>query len=112
MAMALLVSQLIVNFFVAFGIVLGGSMLGGIAAVLTLQPPTVQMMTLAEKMKIWAMVTAVGGSIDPIRYIESSFADGHVSLATKQILFIISAFIGAQLGNSLIQLICKGGPSS
>jgi hypothetical protein len=105
----MLVSQLIVNFFVAFGVVLGGAMLGGIASVLTLQPPTAQMMTLAEKIKIWAMVASVGGTIDPIRYIESSFAEGHISLATKQILFIISAFIGAQLGNSLVQLICKGG---
>ncbi|MFC0214112.1 YtrH family sporulation protein [Paenibacillus chartarius] len=107
-----LISQLIVNFFVAFGVVLGGAMLGGVASVLMLQPPTVQMLNLAEKMKIWAMVAAVGGTIDPIRYIENSFAEGHVSMAGKQILFIISAFIGAQLGTSLIQMICKSGTSS
>ncbi|KIL42372.1 sporulation protein [Gordoniibacillus kamchatkensis] len=107
--MAELVSKLIINFCVAFGVVLGGAMLGGVAAVLTLQPPTAQMTTLAEKMKIWAVVASVGGSIDPIRYIETQFAEGQISLATQQILFIISAFTGAQLGNSLIQMICKGG---
>lgn len=110
--MATLLSQLIVNFFVAFGVVLGGSLLGGIASVLTLQPPSVQMMTLAEKMKIWATVVAVGGSIDPLRYIESQFAEGQISLAGRQILVIVFAFAGAQLGNSLIQLICRGGSSS
>jgi hypothetical protein len=112
MRMAGLLSQLIVNFFVAFGVVLGGSMLGGIASVLTLQPPSVQMITLAEKMKIWAIVAAVGGTIDPLRYIESSFAEGQISEAGRQILIIVFAFAGAQLGNSLIQLICKGGPPS
>ncbi len=84
-------------------------MLSGVAAVLTLQSPTEKMLTIAENIKIWAMVAAVGGTIDPIRYIESHVAEGHLNPALKQIVLIVFAFVGAQMGTSLIQMICKGG---
>ncbi|KQX45897.1 MULTISPECIES: YtrH family sporulation protein [unclassified Paenibacillus] len=102
-------ANIIVYFCIAFGVVFGGSMLSGIAAVLTLQSPTEKMLTISENIKIWAMVAAVGGTIDPIRYIESHVAIGHLNPAIKQIILIIVAFIGAQMGTSLIQMICKGG---
>jgi uncharacterized membrane protein len=99
---------IIMHFCISFGVVLGGSMLSGIAAVLTLQSPVDKMVAISENIKIWAMVAAVGGTIDPIRYIESQMAEGHLNPALKQILYIVAAFIGAQMGMSLIQLICKG----
>ena len=102
-------ANLIMNFLVAFGVVLGGSLLGGIGAVLTLQAPAVVMEHWAEKIKIWALVVAVGGTIDPLRVIESNFLEGHLSPAIKQILFIISAFLGAHTGTSLVMWICRGG---
>jgi hypothetical protein len=102
---------LITNFLVAFGVVLGGSLLGGIGAVLTLQAPAVEMEHWAEKIKIWALVVAVGGTIDPLRVIESNFMEGHMSPVIKQILFILSAFLGAHMGTSLVIWICKGGGS-
>nr|WP_157336905.1 YtrH family sporulation protein [Paenibacillus lutrae] len=97
------------NFCVAFGVVMGGSMLAGIGSVLSLQPPTYKMQLIAENIKIWAMVAAIGGTIDPIRMIQDNFQDGQLSPAIKQILLIICAYIGAHSGTSLIQLICKGG---
>ncbi|MBP1993263.1 YtrH family sporulation protein [Paenibacillus eucommiae] len=103
------IGYIIVYFSVAFGVVLGGSMLSGIAAVLTLQSPVQKMLMISENIKIWAMVASVGGTIDPIRYIESQMAEGHLNPAIKQILYIVAAFIGAQMGTSLIQAICKGG---
>ncbi|MFC5451958.1 YtrH family sporulation protein [Paenibacillus aestuarii] len=102
-------ANIIIHFCIAFGVVFGGSMLSGVAAVLTLQSPTEKMLTIAENIKIWAMVAAVGGTIDPIRYIESHVAEGHLNPALKQIVLIVFAFVGAQMGTSLIQMICKGG---
>ncbi|OCT11686.1 sporulation protein [Paenibacillus pectinilyticus] len=102
-------ASIIMYFCIAFGVVFGGSMLSGIAAVFTLQSPTEKMLTISENIKIWAMVAAVGGTIDPIRYIESHVALGQINPAIKQIIYIIVAFTGAQFGTSLIQMICKGG---
>lgn len=104
--------KMTMDFFIAFGIVLGGSMLGGIGAVLILQSPEVWMMRIAGSIKIWAMVAAVGGTIDPLRVIESNITEGYMSPAVKQILYFISAFIGAHAGFSIIEWICKGGADS
>lgn len=103
------VEKMTMDFFIAFGIVLGGSMLGGIGAVFVLQSPEIWMLRIAGSIKIWAMVAAVGGTIDPLRLIETNIAEGYFSPAVKQIMYIISAFIGAQVGYSLIEWICKGG---
>jgi hypothetical protein len=100
------------DWFIAFGVVLGGTLLGGIGAVLIMEPPTTRMLLISEQIKIWAVVAAVGGTIDPIRVIESNLTEGYISPAIKQILYIVFAFIGAQVGTSLIQWICKGGSSS
>jgi glycerol uptake facilitator-like aquaporin len=104
-------TKCILDFFVAFGVVLGGTMLGGVAAILILEPPTTRMLVIAEHIKIWALVAAVGGTIDPIRVIESNLIEGYISPAAKQILYIVFAFIGAHMGTTLIQWICKGGSS-
>lgn len=103
------ISRLALNFFVAFGILLGGCLLSGIGAVLLLRPPSSTMMSIADNIKVWAMVAAVGGTIDPFRVIETNFAEGYLSPALKQILFFVSAFAGAQVGYELIKMICKGG---
>ena len=105
-------TKCVLDFFIAFGVVLGGTMLGGIAATLILEPPTTRMLLISEQIKIWAIVAAVGGTIDPLRFIESNLTEGYISPAIKQILYIVFAFIGAQVGTSLIQWICKGGSSS
>lgn len=84
-------------------------MLAGIGAILTLQPPTIYMRSYAESMKIWALVAAIGGTMDPIWVIGSNFLEGQLSPAVKQIFYILSAFIGANAGTQLIVWICSGG---
>ncbi|MBO9610295.1 MAG: YtrH family sporulation protein [Paenibacillaceae bacterium] len=106
--MAAFISKLILDFFTALGIVTGGSLLGGVASVLTLKSPGVEMARIAASLKIWAMVAAVGGTIDPLRVIETNFAEGYISPAAKQILYFITAFAGAHTGYALIEWICKG----
>jgi hypothetical protein len=105
--MAQFISKMALDFFIAFGIVLGGSLLGGISAVIFLEPPSIIMERIAGNIKIWAMVAAVGGTIDPLRFIETNVLEGYLSPAVKQILYFISAFIGAHIGFLLVQLICK-----
>ncbi|SDC08594.1 Sporulation protein YtrH [Paenibacillus sp. UNCCL117] len=106
---AVFLSKCLLDFFIAFGVVLGGTMLAGISSVITLDPPVHRMLTVAEQIKIWAMVAAIGGTIDPIRAIETHFQDGHISPAIQQILYIVCAFTGAHMGTTLIQWICRGG---
>ncbi|GGG74767.1 YtrH family sporulation protein [Paenibacillus radicis (ex Gao et al. 2016)] len=96
------------DFFIAFGVVIGGSMLAGVGSVFLLTPPTTMMVNTAVNLKIWAIVAAVGGSIDPMRVIESNFVEGHLSPAVLQIGYIGAAFLGAHIGTELIKLICKG----
>lgn len=102
----------ILDFFIAFGFVTGGSLLAGMGAILLLQPPMIVMASVASSVKIWAMVAAAGGTIDPFRVIESNIQEGYMSPAIKQILYFAASFIGAHLGYSLIQWICKGNGSS
>lgn len=69
--------------------------------------PVDTMQHISEQLKIWAVVAAVGGTIDPIRVIESNFLDGNLSPVFKQLLYILVSFIGAHMGTELIQWICR-----
>ncbi len=96
-------------FFIAFGVVVGGALLAGMGAFFTWTPPKVEMLKVAANLKIWALVAAVGGTIDPIRVIESNVIDGQISLALRQIGYILLSFLGAHMGTELIQWMCRSG---
>jgi len=100
-------SKALLDFFIAFGIVLGGAILAGIGSVIALQPPSDTMRHIAEHLKIWAVVAAVGGTIDPIRVIESNFWMGNLNPVFKQLIFIFVSFLGAHLSTELIHWICR-----
>ncbi len=105
-------ASLILTYGLAFGVVIGGSLLSGMAALLVLQSPTERMLTIANHIKIWAVVIAIGGTIDPIRYIENQVAEGHIDTVMKQIILILVAFVGAHTATAIIGCICKGTESS
>jgi hypothetical protein len=107
--MAQLLSKMSQDFLVAFGVVLGAAMMIGIHSILTFKSPSTSMLNMVATVKIWAVVVAIGGTIDPFRVIESNFMYGHISPAVKQIMQILSAFLGAQLGTELIRWICGEG---
>jgi len=96
------------DFFVAFGVVLGGALIAGVGAVFMLMPPATVMLDTASRLKIWAIVAAIGGSIDPVRVIESNISAGQLSPAVQQICFIVFAFLGAHTATELMKLLCKG----
>lgn len=103
-----IMTKAIIDLLIAFGVVVGGSLLAGIGSVFVLAPPTIYMLETATKLKIWAIVAAVGGSIDPMRYIESNLLEGHFSPVAVQIFYILCSFLGAHLGTELIKTICRG----
>jgi hypothetical protein len=107
--MGALITKMIMDFCVAFGVVIGASLLSGIGAVLTFQPPGHYMKWYAGQIKIWALVAAIGGTIDPIRVIESNLLESQLSPVIQQLLRIFSAFVGAHCGTILVQWITGGG---
>lgn len=96
-------------FLIAFGVVLGGAMLAGMGSVFLMTPPKYKMLEVASNLKIWALVAAVGGTIDPIRVIESQLLEGYLSPAMHQIGYILFAFLGAHMGTELVQWMYRHG---
>jgi len=97
------------SFFIAFGVVLGGALLAGMGSVFLFTPPKEKMLQVAGNLKIWALVAAVGGTIDPIRVIESHMLAGYLSPALQQIGYILFAFLGAHMGVELVHWLYNHG---
>lgn len=102
-----LLAKVILYYFIAFGIVVGGSMMGAMGSFLVRQPPINTMVILAEQLKIWGLVGALGGTFDSFMHIERVFVEGQIYAIIKQIILIISAFAGAHTGTVFIQWIGK-----
>ncbi|GAW91281.1 YtrH family sporulation protein [Calderihabitans maritimus] len=100
--------KLLLIFFTALGVVLGASLIGSLAAVLSAQPPLKTMTKLAYEIKIWAIVAAIGGTFTTIEVLEMGIFEGEIINVIKQFLFIFSAFLGAQVGYSIIWSLSGG----
>ncbi|NGP45034.1 sporulation protein [Bacillaceae bacterium SIJ1] len=95
-------------YFVALGVILGGSLVGGISAFLTGAPPYETIARLSQSLKIWGLVAAIGGTFDVISTFERGIFNGAPIDIFKQTLLIISAMAGAQSGAKLIQWLTQG----
>lgn len=100
--MGIFLTELIFKFSVAFGIVIGATFFGMLGAFVTQQAYSEYVRPLVENIKIWALVVTLGGTIDPLRVIESNFLDGQIPTVAKQIIVIIVAFMGAHIGTVLV----------
>jgi hypothetical protein len=100
------IDQFILTLFVAFGIVTGGSIAGGIGAFFTERPPFLAMSVLADQLKIWGLVGALGGSFDSYLQIEKIFV-GNFSPVARQLIMIFAAFLGATAGSISIQWLVQ-----
>ncbi|WNF36042.1 YtrH family sporulation protein [Bacillaceae bacterium IKA-2] len=97
------IATLVMNFFVAFGVVIGGAIVGGIGAFLIGKPPLSTINDLATGLKIWALVAAIGGTFDAIYSIERGIYDGsHIDIV-KTLFMIFVALSGAHSGGVIIQ---------
>lgn len=105
MHMTTFFSNIILNFFIALGVVLGGSVFGALAATLTDQPPLKTMITIADNIKIWAVAVALGGTFSSFRVLEQGLFRGEVKTLVRQLLYVFFAMGGAQLGYIILCLI-------
>lgn len=90
------------GYFIAFGVLIGGSLIGGLGSLLTGEPPMTTIFRIANSLKIWALVAAIGGTFDTFYSFERGIFLGETRDIVKQILLIISATGGAQTGSLLI----------
>lgn len=95
------------SFFIALGVLLGGSLIGGIAAFFTNQPPLTTVLRLSDSLRIWAIVTAIGGTFDSVYNFERGILEGETRDIIKQILWIISALAGAHTGSVIISWLTQ-----
>ncbi|EIT85447.1 hypothetical protein A374_09428 [Fictibacillus macauensis ZFHKF-1] len=97
----------IITFFIAFGVILGGAIIGGLAAFLVGKAPLMETVDLARKLKIWAIVAAMGGTFDTITNFERSFLTGATHEIIKQIIIIFIAMAGANAAMVLLQWLTQ-----
>lgn len=100
--MNLFYQKIILIFFTAFGVILGASFVGSLSGILMNYPPFEIMLKLAQEIKIWAIVSAIGGTFTTIEILSLGIFEGEIRTLIKQLLFLISAFAGAHLGYLLI----------
>ncbi|WP_059103812.1 YtrH family sporulation protein [Shouchella shacheensis] len=96
---------LVMNFFVAFGVMIGGALIGGIGAFLVGKPILAEIQSLSASLKIWAIVAAIGGSFDAITSIERGLFSGVHEDIYKTLMMLLVAFCGAHAGTVLLQWI-------
>lgn len=90
-------------FFIASGVMLGGSFIGSIASFLTGGSPFHGLYRISQSLKIWAVVAAIGGTFDAIESFQKGFLDGATLDLVKQFMFILSAMMGVKASLILIQ---------
>jgi hypothetical protein len=95
------------SYFIALGVILGGSLIGGIAAFLTGQPPLTAVYRLSTDLRIWAIVAAIGGTFDAVYTFERGLFNAETRDIFKQLLIILSALGGAQTGALIINWLTQ-----
>ncbi len=102
-AMADFARELAVTFGVALGMVAGGALAGAMVALLAGGLPMDTMASLAQRLKLWATVAALGGAIATFHEVlETGIVQGEVTKLVRQMLLLAMAFAGAHLGSVLI----------
>ncbi|WEG13897.1 YtrH family sporulation protein [Pullulanibacillus sp. KACC 23026] len=100
-------TQAIMYYFIAFGVLIGGSLVGGIAAYLVNRPPLIEITGLAIRLKVWAVVSAMGGSMDALENLERGFLGGTPTEVVKQLLLIVAAMTGAHTATFIVHWITQ-----
>lgn len=103
------VSNTLYSFLISFGVIIGASSFAGIGALINNQPPFKTMIDLAQSVKIWAVATALGGTFSSFQLFEEGVFRGEIVSLIKQIIYILSALVGANLGLRFIKLFQKCG---
>jgi hypothetical protein len=100
------------SYFIALGVLLGGSLIGGLSAFLTGQPLLTTIYRLSTLLRIWAIVAAIGGTFDTVYSFERGIFEAATKDIFKQLLLITAALGGAQTGALLIKWLTQEYVSS
>ncbi len=95
------------SYFIACGVVLGGSLIGGLAAFITGEPLMTEIARIATRVRIWAIIAAIGGTFDTVYSFERGFLDGGTKDIFKQFLLILSAVGGAKTAALIISWLTQ-----
>ncbi|AZR74957.1 hypothetical protein BBF96_15270 [Anoxybacter fermentans] len=101
-------NRLVAVFFTALGVILGGSFIGGLAALFTKDSPIKMMGEISQRLKLYAVVSSIGGTFNNLRILEGGFFQRELSIIFQQIVIIITGFIGANIGVWIIKTLIGG----
>lgn len=107
--MGTFLNNLLYNFLIALGVILGASFFAGVGALLSNHPPLKTMVEVSTSIKIWAVAVALGGTFSTFEIIEEGLLKGEMRAVVKQILYIGVALVGANMGCVMISLLRKCG---
>ncbi len=99
--------QAVLSFFISLGMLLGGSLLGAVGALLVGEYPATTMIDLASKLKVWAAVASLGGTFATIRIIDSVLWGRRTGAVLQHMGLVTAAFAGAQLGYVLVYWVAN-----
>src|SRR5699024_2475797 len=94
-------------YFVAFVVVIGGTIIGSIGSFITGEAPLTSMSRIAKSLRIWAIVAAIGRTFDAIANFEKGMLDGSTIDLFKQVMLILSAMGGVKTAILLISWITQ-----
>jgi len=94
-------------YFIAFGVVIGGTIIGSIGSFITGEAPLTSMSRIAKSLRIWAIVAAIGGTFDAIANFEKGMLDGSTIDLFKQVMLILSAMGGVKTAILLISWVTQ-----
>ncbi|MEC5421947.1 YtrH family sporulation protein [Virgibacillus sp. C22-A2] len=94
-------------YFIAFGVVIGGAIIGSIGEFATGDAPLSSIGTIARKLRIWAIAAAIGGTFDAFTNFEKGLFDGSTMDMFKQALLIVAAMGGVKTAMVLIEWLIQ-----
>jgi len=93
-------------YFIAFGVILGGSIIGSFSSFTVGEAPLAAILRIARSLRIWAIAAAIGGTFDALKGI----LDGTTIDWFKQILLIVSAMGGVKTAMTILEWFTEGNP--
>lgn len=96
------IAALIKCYFIALGVLVGGALIGGVGAFFVGEPPLTMISRMAGRLKIWALVAAIGGTFDAFDTFQRGIFDGATIDIVKQIILIVFAMGGTETGVAII----------
>lgn len=100
---------MIINFFIALGVIVGASLFAGLAALVSKHPPIKTMVNVADSLKIWAVAVALGGTFQSIEALDQGIFRGEIRSIVRELLYVLAALAGANTGFGFVMLIKRCG---